>query len=596
MNGADTEKLSCSEGVNIDNDGSLYVDVETSVDMENEWEEYYWKGLREREEEKQASGESAGDRASLKVEDTRIVKRFEDSEYLKHVSVVDSRVLGKELGLDEGKLLDVLYKIMDDVDFKFQIYGTTKTFLCEQLGWVDRHYTKKEIHKKLYEYFESLRIGGRAYNIFGRYKGKDKEDWQKPSLTTGFISEHNLDENNVEVEDIIFTIGYMHRIILANPKAFGKFSIDINVTFKTIQAKRLYDFTIVECGLRHDEFKKTGEMCIEIVGIKEKLHPLLEIGNSDLDNKKLTVLIEKILEEINENPLSRIIIKTLKTEEKTGKTGNAITKKKYVETIKNKKEICGYRYYVIKKAAAKTLLASKKSVSVEGDKQPEAEERTNLLRPETAEMLKCCFGEPDVVAIVKKAQDKYPSYDLNVYIPKCIKYTKDRNPDNFPGYLRTTIEEDHAGFGTWLEEEAAKKRREEDKKRRAEHETEQAELAEIKRQQEFEQAEKERMENLSKQLELVGVIELSDVWQKSLNAIIKEHPNSNTWLAFGAQLFVDLEKNVFLVVPHNFAADQINRNYLDALEVEVSENYPEMASVTVTTEESVIKRFSPSKD
>jgi len=529
------------------------------ADEDETWEYYGgdeedigWKVLQQ---EREAVEYANGQAALLKVEDSRIVKKFDDVHYEMHVAVVDSRIIGKELGLDEGKLLDVLYKIMDDADFQFQMYGTTKTFLCEQLGWNDRHYTKKEIHSKLYEYFETLRIGGRAYNLFDRYKGKDKADWQKPSLTTGFISEHNLNEKNIEVEDIVFTIGYMHRIILSNPKAFGKFSIDINVTFKTIQAKRLYDYTIVECGLRHEQFKKEGELTIEITGIKEKIHPLLEIGNAKLSNKKLTVLVEKILEEINENPLSRIIIKTLKTEEKTGKTGNQIIKKKYVETIKNKKEICGYRYYVTKKATVKALLSSKRSVPGNIEQPEQQNESVDSLHPEIMDMLKCHFNEPDIAAIIQKAKNKYPDYDLNVYIPKCIKYTKDHNPKNFSGYLRTAIEGDHAGFGTWIGEQADKHRKAEERKQREEQ-------AEMRQQQDADMQEKDYREIVSKQLKEINVIERQEIWHNCLNIIEKEIGIAQIDIWFRVSLlFSDSSNNYYLVLPSDFVVNHIEEHY-----------------------------------
>lgn len=372
------------------------------------------------------------------IKSTEIIRTFENPTYLKHLSIIDSKTIGKKLNLDEQNLHDILYKIMSDVHFEFQIYRTTKTFLFEQLGWITDHRSYKEYHQKLYDLFESLRINGREYNIFKRYTGVDKIDWEKISFISGFISEHSMKSDNIDNDIVEFSIGTKLRILLNNPKAFGRLSIDINITFKTPQAKKLYEYTIAECGLRYNELIKNGKLLIQIVGIKDKIHPLLEITNEKLTNKKLTILMEKTLMEINENPLSKVYVRALKMNEKTGK-------KKHVEPItKGLKKIIGYEYLIVEKSAVtepSLFLANPEELDEIDNNEPDESTKKAI------ETLGTIYPQKNIVMnIIKIIEMKYPEYDLNAYISECIKYTKKSNTTNFQAYLRKTIEQDYPNY------------------------------------------------------------------------------------------------------------------------------------------------------
>jgi hypothetical protein len=478
------------------------------------------------------------------VKNTEIVQSFKNFNYLKHLSMVDSKkISGKDLDLNEKVLLDILYKIMHDDNFKHQIYSTTKSFLIDQLGWRGLNRSRKELHEKLFNHFEALRTGGLAYNIFNRYTGADRDEWNKISSTfvSGFISEHSVGEDNIDDEIVEFSIGTKLRLLLASPKAFAKLCIDINITFKTLQAKKLYEYSIAELGLRNIEFMKKGELVVTIIGIKT-IHTLLEINNQELENKKLTMVMERTLKEINENRLSKINIKVLKINEKNGK-------QKYIETItKGSKEIIGYKYCIIKKPSVEydfsqngnnfMLLPApaNKSEPTLFDMQIADESKDSAIKK-----LEFIYQNKTIaMSIIKIVETKYPDFDLDGYISGCIDYTNSHDVKNFSAYLRNVIEDNHINY------------------------TQKTKTKEIKN-------------NVSTYDEIINRYIPTPEWQKCLDVLRNTIPETTmaTYFDHLTDIVIVDSETVKIQVPHELAITVLKSNFLKDIETALKiNNFP----------------------
>jgi hypothetical protein len=479
----------------------------------------------------------------------------------KHTAIVH---IEADFNATEHKLLNILYKsAFDAQEWGNEYYYVRLTDIKDFLGRMKIN--NADIEKNL----EKLRTAKISWNILGQDQ-KNKEQWEQLATgTTGFIASWLLLEDRTGIR---FSLSPEIKSMISNPNIYTY--IDLQV-----QKKLTSKYEIILYELLADELNRSRRD--DTVTRWYSIGDLLRVFGAS----PASYLAE--MREFNRHCIRGPI------DEINGRTDLTV---EINDTTKVRNKIIAYRFKVAKKGktdARQEVLdlsedRAEENILINGKNYDVFDELTQLFNSrDTA---------TKIFNYVKNKHHGKHAFDFKDLIIENIEYAKrsEKSAHNFPGFLRSAIENDYAGYETKIRKEAEEVKKADERLKMEEVRRKAEDDAALRRREEFEQREKARQENLSKHLERLNVVELPEVLRKSLFITTKERPNSEIWLDYGTQLFADCEKNLFFVAPHAFAVDQINNNYLDILKAAVSQNYSEIASLSITTAEAIMERF-PSK-
>jgi len=456
----------------------------------------------------------------------------------------------------DHKLLNILYKgAYDrqnwDENYYYVKLSDVKEFLGRnQQSRINRSEIEKSLNKLL-----GTKI---LWNIYGQDQ-KNEEEWD--GLTRGgttFISSWDTDYQCIK-----FSLSPQIKNLIKHPNIF--MSLDIRIQ-KKLTSK--YEIILYELLIEELDRTQNNEVVTRWYTIGDLLRIFGAAPDSYLNEFKVfnKYCIKDPIATINE--LGDILIEI-------------------DDATKVRNKIVAYRFKVTRKNTVK-------DPQTEMDFHENATEETylnNNMEYDVFDELSQIFNNEDTARkIFNSAKNKYTNFDFRKIIAANIEYAK-RNKNravNFCGYVRDSIEFDYAGCEKKLKEAKQKELRAEQERKLAELQSEQKMVEDEQIWQQQNKELEDARKKLSEKLRSVGLIELPEHITRIADKI--GGAAAETWILV-CQLFIDSEKNVYMIGPSDFFTNYLEEHYNEIIKTSFSENNIEITSLNFVTEAQILTKF-----
>jgi hypothetical protein len=459
--------------------------------------------------------------------DYNILERLDDRDFKKDIAIIHSTAIGFDT-IDQ-RLFNVIYKIADSYKFEQETYLVPKKLIKEALGREKNHY------EQLKASFEKILNTKIVCNIFDQDK---KQEWGTVQSALIGAFELTRDSNIIR-----FTIPEILRERMAHPNIYA--NINHKTTSKlSFRSIKLYEYFLGELDRQQEDY----------------------VDNIVIDEKHLRTLLDAM------DVYPRYAMFIYKCVSPAIAEINGKTTLDVVHTQKGKrKKGINYAHFTAKRGE------NKYESKIKLVPLPHGSGKEKLYKDI------CKQNEKSYKKLIEMVEKEYPGYgeqDIDNHILMNIAYSEKQNPKNLLAYVTESLKNNYAKYIS-----QAQKITEENKE--TNHSDE---IARKKEEVELLQRERKRQQELSKQLGQANLIELGEVWQKSLDCIKKEHPYHETW-SFGTQLFTDNEHNILLVAPHALAANIMNKHHLELIKTAISEKFNKIATFRIEVADDILKKL-----
>jgi len=462
----------------------------------------------------------------------------------------------------EHKLMNILYKAAFDAhDWDAKFYYVKLSDIKEFLGRTVMDRT--DIEKNL----DRLLTSKISWNIFEQDK-KNRDVWNRLSNvgSSTFIARW---DHSIESGCIKFSLTEDIKNMIKNPNIFTYIDLNVQKKLKSKYEIKLYELLVDELNR-----SRKDETVTRWYNINE-LYRIFGIPPTSYlnDSRKFNIYcLKSPIKEISEHSDLDIKINNM---------------------MKVRNKVVAYNFQIIKKNKDE-----RKDEQIELELSPpspeESDEYTNEMEYDVFDELTQIFNSTKTATeIINAAKEKYTYFDFEDLIKENIEYAKrsQKSVHNFFGYLRMAIENDYAGYEARFQKAAQEQIEAEERLVKAKQQAEVNQKKMLEAEEYQKQIRQEERKRLSDELGPY-LTDMSDIWQNCLKTLESKLSEGTfeMWFRICDQMFMDKDRNAFIIVGHKLAADTMP-NFIDSIEEAFIENNVEVASINLITAAQIKAQF-----